>query len=164
MATAVICLAAVLLVAIFVGAPERDAQAVGGQASTCFGAAVFAHLGVTLIASTALFALVGLIGPIIRATTGFTGSGIAAMQFLVGLSSLLGVRLGAALVTHQVRFALIVPFVLLLVSLGILVSSLAAGAMTALSITAMVASVSLGARRAISHRHLGAVAFGRTGG
>jgi DHA1 family inner membrane transport protein len=42
------------------------------------GAAIVAHLAIMLIASTALFTLVGLLGPIIRALTGFSGPGIAA--------------------------------------------------------------------------------------
>ena len=95
---AAICVLALVLVLAFVpGSAPTEAAAPVARAPQ-FARAVYAHLGVTLLASVALFTLVGLIGPIIRATTGFVGSGIAALQFLEGVSSLIGVRLGAGLI------------------------------------------------------------------
>ncbi|GHG97169.1 MFS transporter [Pseudodonghicola xiamenensis] len=144
-ATAVICAVAALLVWRFVPAVPVVAQIEpGSAASSRFGPGIYAHLGVTLVASTALFALVGLIGPAIRATTGFGGTGIAAMQVLAGLSSLAGVRLGTALVSGETRHALLVPFGLLALSLGIVVAPLMAGGISALGMAAMVVSVCTG--------------------
>lgn len=140
-ATAAICAAALGLVWRFVPAvPPAERIANGGR----FGAPVFAHLGVTFIAATALFAMVGLIGPIIRASTGFSGSGIAAIQFLAGLSGLAGVRLGARLVAQRTPFALLVPFGLLAVSLSLAALPLSAGIISLFSIAGMVASVCFG--------------------
>ncbi|WP_321343337.1 MFS transporter [Breoghania sp.] len=143
-AVAAICAIAVVLVAAFVREGAGPVPGAAQGAAPRFGSAIFTHLGVTLIASTALFSMVGLIGPIIRATTGFSGTGIAAVQFLAGLSSLVGVRLGSALVARDVRYGLVVPFALLLVSLGIVVSPLVGGVVTVVTILAMIASVSLG--------------------
>lgn len=140
-ATAAICAAALVLVWRFVPAAPLAERATG---QSRFGAPVFAHLGVTLIAATALFAMVGLIGPIIRATTGFSGAGIAALQFLAGLSSLAGVRLGARLVAQRARFALLVPFGLLAASLSLAVLPLSAGIVSLFTVAGMVASVCFG--------------------
>lgn len=141
--TAAICALAVVLVWSFVPASGRLGQ--GGEPSAPrFAKGIFAHLGVTLIASTTLFSVAGLIGPIIRATTGFTGPGIAAMQFLVGLSGLVGVRLGAGMSARGGRYALVLPFAMLAISLGILVSPLTGGVVSALTLVAMVVSIGTG--------------------
>ncbi|MYM56905.1 MFS transporter [Thalassovita mangrovi] len=142
-ATALICAAALILVWRFVPAAPLAERATG---QSRFGPPVFAHLGVTFIAATALFAMVGLIGPIIRATTGFSGTGIAAIQFLAGLSSLAGVRLGARLVAQRARFALLVPFGLLAASLSLVLLplSLSAGIVSLFTVAGMVASVCFG--------------------
>ncbi len=140
-ATAAICAAALILVWRFVPAVSMAEHTAG---KSRFGTPVFAHLGVTFIAATALFAMVGLIGPIIRATTGFSGAGIAALQFLAGLSSLAGVRLGARLVAQRARFALLVPFGLLAASLSLAVLPLSAGIVSLFTVAGMVASVCFG--------------------
>jgi len=141
--TAVICALAIVLVWGFVPVSERPMQASGSSAPR-FSKAIFAHLGVTLIVSAMLFSVAGLIGPIIRATTGFTGLGIAAMQFLVGLSGLAGVRLGAGMIARGGRYRLVLPLGMLLISLGILVSPLTGGVVSALSFAAMVVSIGTG--------------------
>lgn len=143
-ATAAICALATLLVWGFVPDRERLAPATPAPGAGRLGKGVFSHLGVTLIASATLFSVAGLIGPVIRATTGFSGTGIAAIQFLVGLSSLAGVRLGAGLAARGGRYGLVLPFAMLLVSLGILVSPLAGGVAGALGLAAMVVSVGTG--------------------
>jgi DHA1 family inner membrane transport protein len=140
-ATAAICAIALALVWAFVPDRARLGAAPGAGGLT---ARVLPYLGVTLIASATLFCVAGLIGPVIRATTGFSGSGIAAIQCLIGFSSLFGVRLGAALAARGHRYALLLPFAMLLVSLGILVSPLMTGAASALSLAAMIVSVATG--------------------
>lgn len=54
-------------------------------------------LGVTLLAFTATFATVGLIGPVVTAATGLSGGSIGLMQLLIGVGSVVGLFAGARL-------------------------------------------------------------------
>lgn len=108
------------------------------------GVAIVAHLGIMLIASTALFTLVGLLGPIIRALTGFSGLGIAALQVIAGLSSLAGIRLGARYATVQNRSLLAVLFLVLAGSLAVVVPSLGLQQAGSIGLGTMLLSVVLG--------------------
>lgn len=139
--TAGICAFALLLVWRFV---PPAAMVERRMPSGRLGSPVFAHLGVTFFAASGLFAMVGLIGPVISATTGFEGPGIAGVQFLAGLSSLVGVHLGAWLLAQRIRFALTVPFALLSLSLVLAALPLSIGIVSAFSIACMVASVWFG--------------------
>ena len=140
-AAAAVCAVALALVLAFV--PDRDRlEAVAARAR--ISTAVLAHLGITLLVSASLFCAAGLIGPIIRVTTGFDGPGIAAMQLLIGFSSLAGVRLGAGLAAGGGRYGLTLPFIILLGSLAMLLPPLAAGVTATVSLGLMILSVSLG--------------------
>lgn len=136
-----ICASALVLVWRFVPPVAARAPATGG---TAINAGIVAHLGVTFFAVCGLFAMVGLIGPIIRATTGFDGAGIATIQFLAGVSSLAGVRVGAWLLQHGVRQALLVPFLFLGLSLVLVWWPLSQELAGLIGVAGMVASVCFG--------------------
>lgn len=54
-------------------------------------------LGLTLIGFAATFTAIAYVGPLVTAITGMTGSGIGAMQALIGVGSIIGIALGARL-------------------------------------------------------------------
>jgi predicted MFS family arabinose efflux permease len=108
------------------------------------GASMVAHLGIMLIASTALFTLVGLLGPIIRGLTGYSGPGIAVLQVIAGLSSLAGIRLGARYAMGQNRSLLAVLFLVLAVSLAVVVPSLGLQQAGSIGLGTIFVSVVLG--------------------
>ena len=108
------------------------------------GTAIVAHLGIMLIASTALFTLVGLLGPIIRALAGFSGPGIAVLQVMAGLSSLAGIRLGAKYAMGQNRSLLAVLFLVLAVSLAVVIPSLGLEQAGSIGMGTILLSVVLG--------------------
>ena len=108
------------------------------------GTAIVAHLGMMLIASTSLFTLVGLLGPIIRSLAGFSGLGIAVLQVIAGLSSLAGIRLGAKYAMGQSRSLLPVLFLILAVSLAVVVPSLGLERAGSFGMSTILLSVVLG--------------------
>lgn len=57
--------------------------------------AVLRNLALTALGFAATFSAVAYIGPLVTAITGLTGSGIGAMQAMVGVGSLIGIALGA---------------------------------------------------------------------
>ncbi|EAQ96014.2 Arabinose efflux permease [Congregibacter litoralis KT71] len=61
---------------------------------------------ITLLSFAGTFATVSFIGPVITASTGLTGSGIAAIQLSTGIGSLLGLPAGALLARLTTRRAL----------------------------------------------------------
>lgn len=61
---------------------------------------------ITLLGFAGTFATVSFIGPVITASTGITGSGIAAIQISTGLGSLLGLPAGAMLARLSAQKAL----------------------------------------------------------
>lgn len=138
-----ICAIAFAMVSVFVptATPQWISRAAAARQPRT---TIIVHLATTLVASTALFCLVGLIGPTIRVLTGFGGLGIAAVQLVAGLSSLLGVRLGAALAVSRARFGPAVPFCLLFVSLGVVVWPLTSEVVTAFTISSILLSVAFG--------------------
>ena len=62
--------------------------------SIAAAAGVRGHLFLTLIGFAATFSVVAYIGPVVTRVSGLTGSGIGAMQALIGLGSILGVVVG----------------------------------------------------------------------
>lgn len=66
--------------------------------ATAFRAAlapsVAGPLALTLIGFAATFSTIAYVGPVVTAISGLTGSGIGAMQALIGVGSLLGVLIG----------------------------------------------------------------------
>ncbi|EED33427.1 putative permease, MFS superfamily [gamma proteobacterium NOR5-3] len=61
---------------------------------------------ITMLGFAGTFATVSYIGPVITASTGITGSGIAAIQISTGIGSLLGLPAGAMLARLSARSAL----------------------------------------------------------
>lgn len=74
---------------------------------------ILAVLGVSFLAFAGLFCIAAYIGPIVTATTGMTGSGIAVIQVFIGLGSIGGILLGGR-AAGQGGAALPVALVLLL--------------------------------------------------
>ena len=52
-------------------------------------------LGLTLVGFVATFTTIAYIGPVVTAISGLTGSGIGAMQALIGVGSIVGIAVGA---------------------------------------------------------------------
>ena len=96
--TAAVCALTLLLVWQNVPAVEHDAS---GPQGGRLPASSFAHLGVTFLAFGSMFALVGYLGPVITALTGFNGQGIAAYQMLSGVGCLAGLVVGARLASAK---------------------------------------------------------------
>jgi predicted MFS family arabinose efflux permease len=65
---------------------------------------------VTLLTFTAIFSVAAYIGPAVEAVAGFSASGVAALQMLVGVGSLIGIPLGARLAdSGRFGLALLLP-------------------------------------------------------
>ncbi|OJJ11945.1 hypothetical protein BKI51_09765 [Alphaproteobacteria bacterium AO1-B] len=142
-ATGVVSAVAFALVLVSVPSKFPMQQPTAG-AREPVGASIVAHLGIMLIASTALFTLVGLLGPIIRSLTGYSGLGIAVLQVIAGLSSLAGIRLGARYAMGQNRSLLAVLFLVLAVSLAVVVPSLGLQQAGSIGLGTIFVSVVLG--------------------
>ena len=88
-----------------------------GEASgSAGGLRVVARAGVpttllaTLLGFTAIFSVAAYIGPAVEAVAGFSPTGVALMQALVGVASLLGIPVGARLAdSGRVGLALLLP-------------------------------------------------------
>ncbi len=67
--------------------------------------AVLGNFTLTLIGFAATFSTIAYLGPVVTAISGLTGSGIGAMQALIGVGSIIGVALGARMATrpHEKR-------------------------------------------------------------
>lgn len=57
--------------------------------------AVMGNFALTLIGFAATFSTIAYLGPVVTAISGLTGSGIGAMQALIGVGSIIGIALGA---------------------------------------------------------------------
>lgn len=55
---------------------------------------VLGWLGLTVLGFSATFTVVAYVGPVVTAVAGLTGSGVGAMQALIGVGSLIGLWLG----------------------------------------------------------------------
>jgi MFS transporter, DHA1 family, inner membrane transport protein len=62
--------------------------------------AVAHPLALTLIGFSATFATIAYIGPVVTAISGLTGSGIGAMQALIGVGSIIGIVIGIKWADH----------------------------------------------------------------
>ena len=99
---AVLCLGVAALIGSTVPATEAPPRPSEG-AGPVLRWPLTGLLGVTLLAFTATFSSVGLIGPVVTASTGLTGASIGAMQALIGVGSIGGLSLGAALAQRAER-------------------------------------------------------------
>ncbi|WP_420415328.1 MFS transporter [Roseibium sp.] len=141
-ATALFCALAFAMVLAFVPANQLDPQKTAVP-NGALNKGVLAHLGIMLLASTALFTLVGLLGPVIRALTGFGGPGIAALQVLAGVGSLVGIKMGARQAGGG-RYLLSGLFAVLAASLAVTVPSLGLQHAGTAGLIAITLSVILG--------------------
>lgn len=62
--------------------------------------AVAVPLTLTLIGFAATFTVIAYVGPIVTAISGLTGSGIGAMQALIGVGSIVGIAVGGRAADH----------------------------------------------------------------
>lgn len=136
--TAGFCLVSLGLVVLRV--PNLAAVAVPPGGSR-LEARSFGYLAVTLLAFTAMFAMVGFIGPVITSLTGFGANGIAALQILIGVSCFAGLRLGAGLAGNPAIPGLPLLFAGIILALAILIHPLSLGAATSYGLAAMVVSI-----------------------
>jgi DHA1 family inner membrane transport protein len=90
----VLALAAALVVRI--GLPPLPSTDRGGAGSIArvLRPDILLVLAVNVLAFTGLFAIAAYLGPIVTATTGITGGGIGAIQFFIGLGSIVGIVIG----------------------------------------------------------------------
>ncbi|MCS6930883.1 MAG: MFS transporter [Acetobacteraceae bacterium] len=105
-------LALAVAAAIRLVLPRLPGEA-GGPAG---GLRVLARAGVpgtlaaTLLGFTAVFSVAAYVGPAVEAVAGFSPTGVALMQALVGVASLLGIPVGARLAdSGRVGLALLLP-------------------------------------------------------
>ncbi|WP_341235648.1 MFS transporter [uncultured Sulfitobacter sp.] len=136
--TSTFCAVSLVLVAIHV--PNLAANVVPKGASA-MPARSYGYLAVTLLAFTAMFSMVGFIGPVISALTGFGAYGIAGLQVLIGLSGVVGLRIGATLATHPTQRGLPLLFAGIALGLAILVYPLSIGTASVYGLVAMVLSI-----------------------
>ncbi len=132
-------LCAISLVLVILRVPNLAAAPVA-RADRALDARSFGFLGVTLLAFTAMFAMVGFIGPVISTLTGFGAYGIAALQVLIGASAFVGLRIGAGLAARPEGLGLPMLFIGIAVALALLVHPLSLGVASGYGIVAMVLS------------------------
>lgn len=136
--TAALCIVSLVLVASRVPSVP---VAVAPMGSSRLDAQSCGHLAITLLAFTAMFAMVGFIGPVITALTGFGAFGIAALQVLIGVSCLAGLRLGARLAAKPAIPGLPMLFGGIVLALAVVIHPLSLGTTTAYGFVAMVVSI-----------------------
>jgi len=136
--TAALCIVSLVLVASRVPkVPVAIAPTGGGR----LDAQSFGYLAVTLLAFSAMFAMVGFIGPVITALTGFGAYGIAALQVLIGVSCLAGLRFGAGLAARPAVPGLPILFGGIVLALAVVIHPLSLGAASAYGLMAMIISI-----------------------
>ncbi len=101
----------------------------------------YGYLFVTLLAFTAMFSMVGFIGPVISAMTGFGPLGIAGLQVLIGLAGFAGLRIGASLAERPIQNGLPILFAGIAFGLIILAYPLSTGVASMYGVAAMVVSI-----------------------
>jgi DHA1 family inner membrane transport protein len=96
-------LAGVAALGLLVGLPRLPSTDRGGALSLgiAFKPDILSVLGTSFLAFGGLFCIAAYIGPIVTATTGMTGSGIAAIQVFIGLGSLAGIALGGRMASRD---------------------------------------------------------------
>ncbi len=99
--------AAIAAVAIRFVLPEMPGGKRAGLSAfkSALAPAVVANLALTLVGFAATFSTIAYLGPVVTAISGLTGSGIGAMQALIGVGSIFGIALGARMAArpHEKR-------------------------------------------------------------
>ena len=89
-----VALAAALATRLVLPAIPGGPKAAGGLRAA-LDARATPWLGLTLLGFVATFTVIAYVGPVVTAISGLTGSGIGAMQALIGVGSLVGIAIGA---------------------------------------------------------------------
>jgi len=85
------------------------------------------YLAVTMLAFTAIFVVIGYVGPVVGQLTGFDGRGIGAVQMISGLGSFLGLMIGTKLVERGASRPLLALFAAIAISQTIFAWALIGG-------------------------------------
>ncbi|GFE67005.1 MFS transporter [Litoreibacter roseus] len=117
MFSTVLCSVVAILIYFTVPTVQTSADLPKGAIKSVLRWPLTGLMGVTLAAFTATFSTIGLVGPTVTVATGLTGASIAWMQALIGIGSVAGLAIGAALARAVDR-----PLTILL--LGILATQL----------------------------------------
>ncbi|WP_137125478.1 MFS transporter [Roseomonas sp. HF4] len=144
-AAGIALLAAAAIRAMVPRVPGDAGGAAGGVAALRIPG-VAGTLALNFAAFAAVFSVAAYIGPITTAVSGLTGSGVAAMQALVGVASLAALPLGARLADRGHRAARLLPagaFGANLLQVGLL-AGIAAGSLLAPALQAVAVLVSAG--------------------
>ncbi|OQW59466.1 MAG: hypothetical protein A4S14_05780 [Proteobacteria bacterium SG_bin9] len=138
------------------GGPRPNLSAIRNLAQ----GSVITNLSMTLVGFAATFAVIAFVGPVITAITALTGSGVGAMQALVGLGSFIGIALGGSYADRpQASLAISIAFVTSAIALGAMsllmeMSMTRAIAIALLSLAMVVGSASLFTRTPILQTQL----------
>ncbi len=89
-----IAFAAALAIRLVLPSMPGGARTSFASFSAAFEPAVARPLALTLIGFAATFTTIAYIGPVVTAISGLTGSGIGAMQALIGAGSIIGIVIG----------------------------------------------------------------------
>lgn len=136
--TSALCVVSLALVARNV--PNLAAPVIE-QGSRSLPAQSFGYLLVTLLAFTAMFSMVGFIGPVISALTGFGSFGIAGLQVLIGLAGFVGLRVGAGFAERPAQNGLPLLFGGIALGLVVLIYPLSADTSSIYGLIAMMVSI-----------------------
>jgi predicted MFS family arabinose efflux permease len=113
-------LAALAAVALRLGLPRVPGSTGPRPAiSAALTPPVIGWIGLTAMGFAATFTVIAYVGPVVTAIAGLSGSGVGAMQALIGVGSLLGIWMGARTAdAGDLRKALVVSLILSAASLG----------------------------------------------
>ncbi|MEO0501348.1 MAG: MFS transporter [Pseudomonadota bacterium] len=100
---AALCLGVAILILVRIPATDAPPRPPKDAMRTALRWPLTGLMGVTLLAFTATFSTVGLIGPVVTASTGLTGAAIGWMQALIGIGSIFGLAVGARLASSAER-------------------------------------------------------------
>jgi predicted MFS family arabinose efflux permease len=141
-----IAIGAAIAIRLLVPRVPGDRGGVAGGMAALRIPGVLPSLALNFTTFTAVFAVAAYIGPVSTRIAGLTGSGVGAMQALVGVASLAGLPIGARLADGGGRAVLLLPAGVLAANLlyGVLLGGAADGSIVALPLQAVAVLVSAG--------------------
>lgn len=141
-----IAIGAALTIRLLVPPVRGDRGGVAGGLAALRIPGVVPSLALNFATFTAVFAVAAYIGPVSTRVSGLTGSGVGAMQALVGVASLAALPVGARLADRGGRAAVLLPVGVLAANLLyiILLAGMADGSGVALPLQALAVLVSAG--------------------
>ncbi|MEO3472141.1 MFS transporter [Roseomonas sp. CAU 1739] len=143
---AAIAICAATAIRLLVPRVPGDRGGVAGGMAALRIPGVAPSLALNFVTFTAVFAVAAYIGPVSNRISGLTGSGVGAMQALVGVAALAGLPIGARLADRAGRAALLLPAGVLAANLlyTVLLAGMADGSGLALPLQAVAVLVSAG--------------------